>query len=463
MPRSEAYRRWPTPEAFYTERDDRTNRVAEASRAYWMRPVEVVLPRKFCDSITGQRIALVVANLAAKWSRRVHVRVPPSVALARELTTSNGTSFAERAVTEMNRSDPFGTFTASHLVLEGDDVLRCAVTPRPSDLVVGESIAVTAWATGWRAILVDPASSIKEPYRAATRAAAGLAAALAVGQLFKRAIGQPESQWLTPMVWNMWSHQLSPDVAPGEPKESGDYTLDLGRTLLAGVGAIGSGFAYLASLGPMCGTLGLLDGDGVDVTNLNRSPIFTIDQALEETAKVDAVACFLEPAGITLHRYRGWWDDLLSVVQTEPWDVWISLTNERGVWSELPFHQPPLLLHATTTSGWGFGVGRHGIGDDCTRCRMPREHHQFRGPCAVGAIGASGEGSESPRAALPFLSVAAAAILLAEFERMRCGGDWANAPNQLSADLLIGLAPPIAVLRSRTVGCQGCAFLEDVQ
>lgn len=451
--------RWPSADAFYAERDDRTNRAAACLYAYWTRPVEVVLPAPWCDTATGQRIACIAANLAAKWARRVHLRVPGDPALATGLAHFESARFNERALGEMRRSDPFGMFTTGEAPLADEGVLRCVVAPVVDSEDVLNVADVMAWASGWRALLLGAGTSLPASLGSATRAAAGLAAALAVGQLFKIAVGQPRSSWIGPVAWNLWSHELRFEAALGEPVVDDSEHIDFGRTLLGGVGAIGSAFAYIASLGPVAGTLGLLDGDWVDVSNLNRSPIFSVDQVLAEVLKVDAVAAILEPSGLALERYSGWWNDLLPVVRRENWDCWISLTNERGVWSELPFHDPPAIVHATTTSGWGFGVGRHGRGDDCTRCRMPRERQPFRGPCAIGEIPQEVGDAEPPRAALPFLSAAAAALLLAEFERMRRGAAAHGVPNQVSADLLHGLASPIAVARTRTAGCQGCSYL----
>lgn len=452
--------RWPSAEAFYDERDDRTNRSALVFREYSARPVEVVIPSPWCKTLTGQRIALVAVNLAAKWARRVHLRVQGHPPLARDLAHFGPSGFIARALDEMRRSDPFGTFTAGEHPLSDTGVLRCIVAPDSSRDTAGDVGGVAAWASGWRALLSDVGTLVPDVGRSATRAAAGIAAALAVGQLFKVAIGQPSSSWITPVAWNLWSHELRYDAAPGEPVVDDADRIDVGRTLLGGVGAIGSAFVYLISLGPVTGTLGLLDGDFVDVSNLNRSPIFTVAHALAGISKVEAAATFLKPASIQIERYAGWWNDVHPSVKRERWDCWISLTNERGVWSELPFHDPPTLLHATTTSGWGFGVGRHGSGDDCTRCRMPQERKAFRGPCAVGALPRPRSAEEPPRAALPFLSVAAAALLVGEFDRLRCGVATTDSPNQISADLLHGLSSPIAVARTRTEGCQGCDYLK---
>jgi hypothetical protein len=118
-----------------------------------------------------------------------------------------------------------------------------------------------------------------------------------------------------------------------------------------------------------------------------------------------------------------------------------------------------VVLHATTTSGWGLGAGRHiPKREDCTLCRMPRPAAEFRGPCAEGAIE---DMRPDIRASLPFLSTAAAALLLATYMQLDAGlaGDarFVTAlPNDVSVDLAFGLQALVALHRGPTSGCRGC-------
>src|SRR4051812_4260797 len=67
--------RWPNAEAFYAARDDRTVRVAglEGLAAYAARAVEIYVDPKSAHDASVQRIALVAANLTARWARRLRV------------------------------------------------------------------------------------------------------------------------------------------------------------------------------------------------------------------------------------------------------------------------------------------------------------------------------------------------------------------------------------------------------
>jgi hypothetical protein len=139
-----------------------------------------------------------------------------------------------------------------------------------------------------------------------------------------------------------------------------------------------------------------------------------------------------------------------------PFDIWISLTNEDGAWAEVPFLLPPIVLQATTTSGWGMGAGRHiPRREDCVFCRLPRPETQFRGPCAEGNI-VLDEARPPAQAALPFLSAGAASLLLAEYLKLGAA-PLVVLPNEVGADLRYGLPTVMALSRMRVNGCRGCA------
>jgi hypothetical protein len=231
--------------------------------------------------------------------------------------------------------------------------------------------------------------------------------------------------------------------------------LDLGRTLLAGVGAIGSTILYLADLISVKGYLHLLDRDRVELTNLNRSPMFYVQHVLANMFKTEAATRFLAGRGLDVQATNGTWHEVGADLLGQSFDVLISLTNEDSAWAELPFQMPPLILHGTTTSGWGFGAGRHIPKiEDCTLCRMPRPTVEFRGPCAEGEI-ETVVPAGAARASLPFLSAASASLLLAEFLKLNCTSVTQLA-NDISADFRYGLPAVIAVRRVNDPACRGC-------
>jgi hypothetical protein len=150
----------------------------------------------------------------------------------------------------------------------------------------------------------------------------------------------------------------------------------------------------------------------------------------------------------------GSWHERGAAVAAVPFDLWVSLTNEGGAWAAVPLQLPPVVLHGTTTSGWGFALGRHiPRVEDCTFCRLPRPTAEFRGPCAQGEIHTSG--SHLARASLPFLSTAAAALVAAEMAKLG-NAQVVQLPNLVSTDLRIGLSSVIGATRLSDPQCRGC-------
>jgi hypothetical protein len=252
--------------------------------------------------------------------------------------------------------------------------------------------------------------------------------------------------------------------------------IDQVHMLIAGVGAIGSALLYLIDLidVDVRVKLMLFDRDRVDITNLNRSPLFTVRDAYQEMLKTEAGMRWLRGNGGNdglrtragdkvlprIETRDGLWREHMSELSAIPFDVWVSLTNEDGAWADVPFELPPVVLQGTTTSGWGFGAGRHVPRvEDCTLCRMPRPEAVFRGPCAEGeVVPETAEADTEPvRASLPFLSTASAALILAELMQLQCEGlPVLNLPNDVAADLGAGLPTVVALRRGPTDGCGGC-------
>lgn len=463
---------WPREEDFYRERDDRTSRSVGNLTLHANRPVEVHIDPNATLDLTVQRIALVAANLSARWARRVRVVLDVDAPLAPILRRDGVETLGRRLVREMRAADPFGEFavvTSGEVPVNGAGApLRLFVGPwaHAVDHLEAEDYQVhAAWwtALGRRGSARGEASVIPASSDASV-AAAGLAGALGAADLFKRAIGHRPARWMPTFAWDTWASDLATGAAAWStvvPRRVPEW-LDLGSTLLAGVGAIGSAFVYLADLMPLRGALTLFDRDNIEITNLNRSPLFTVSHALDEPEKTAAVAAYLAERGVAVTTLTGQWREHALSLAERPYDVWISLTNEDGAWAEVPFQLPPVVLHGTTTSGWGFGAGRHiPSREDCTLCRMPRPAAEFRGPCAEGEIAPAADDRGPIRASLPFLSTAAAALVFAGYLQLAEGPDSVSLPNDLSADVGAGLPAVIALCRGPTVGCRGCRALRS--
>ncbi|MDB4914949.1 MAG: hypothetical protein JWM95_2593 [Gemmatimonadetes bacterium] len=457
--------RWPTAEAFYAERDDRTARLVESLVAHVTRPVEIHVDPESAEDATVQRIALVAANLTVRWARRVRVVAPVRAQLHETLRHDGCGTLVERIESEMRTADPFF------------DATPCAAGIKPLRLFVGPYRAGTpeadeddfqVHAVSWTALgarLDHPAHLALADE--ATVAAAALAGAVGASDLFKRAIGHEPSKWMKTFAWDTWCSELVLDTNAWHSVVARPVpgTLDVGRLLLAGVGAIGSALAYLMGMMRLTGNLTLFDRDAVDGTNLNRSPLFTVLDAFEGASKTAVAKRWLSAHSyLSVSSIDGIWRDHAHTFGETPFDAWISLTNEDGAWASVPFQLPPVVLQGTTTSGWGFGAGRHiPRVEDCTMCRMPRPEAAFRGPCAMGELPSVVDQQEVkvPVASLPFLSTASAALVMAMMMQLEGGRDALNLPNQASVDLGTGLPAVVVLHRGPTAGCRGCKAMQS--
>ena len=447
-------RRWSTAEAFYAERDHRTQLEVEDLHAYVNTPVEIHVSPTSAGNITTQRIALLAANLTARWARNIAVFVP-NVELADALRIQNDEFLSSRLRREMEEADPFGRFVVQEESNSDPANLRLFVGPPSNFQKLSERDYVIdargLSAIGYRGNL----SSSKIDRLDAIAPAAALAAAIGAGDLFKRAIGHHPKQWLRSITWCTWHHTLSNragccDWHPAIPDK-----LDLGNLLVAGVGALGSALLYILGLTPCVGRVTVLDRDAVETSNLNRSPLFAAVHAATAMNKTDVAKNFLTSLGIESNVVQGTWRENGPELSEQAFDVWISLTNEDGAWAEVPFQLPPIVLHGTTTSGWGIAFGRHiPRTEDCTACRLPRPHAEFRGPCSEGEVTPAND-VEPVRASLPFLSTASAALVATELVKLNFPG-VISLPNSVSADFGGGLQTLIAVSFSPTENCGGC-------
>jgi hypothetical protein len=460
----EIYQRWSTPANFYRERDNRTMLEVRDLARHVNRLVEVHIDPHEVHLLTVQQIALLACNLTARWARRVRVVMPLNVTLHERLRRNDYTTLDQRVIGEMRAADPFGGFRivspSEPQYYDGSEgPLRLLIgswlaSPEVSGKFAADDYIVSAggWSVFGRRGEGRTLGTANSP---AITPAAGLAASIGAADLFKRAVGHKREQWTPTFVWSLWSHRMTGQRPANVEEGQVSDELDLGRTLLAGVGAIGSALVYLLDMMILQGHLTLLDRDNIELSNLNRSPLFDVTHVLAGEQKTAASARYLERHKLDLRLVDGTWHEQAARVISEPYDLWISFTNEDGAWAEVPFQLPPVVLHGTTTSGWGFSVGRHIPRlEDCTLCRMPRPAAEFRGPCAEGEIEPV-EASAPIRASLPFLSAASASLVLAELVKLNSLAST-QLPNDVSADLRYGLPAVIALKRHASRNCRGC-------
>src|SRR5258708_38085704 len=93
------HERWPSAEAFYRDRDHRTQLEVNELHRYVYQPVEIHLDEDLAGDVSVHRIALVAVNLTARWARKISV-VIPEIALASPLTRFDDAALGARIFCE---------------------------------------------------------------------------------------------------------------------------------------------------------------------------------------------------------------------------------------------------------------------------------------------------------------------------------------------------------------------------
>jgi hypothetical protein len=447
-------RYWPSSEDFYSARDHRTQLEVPEFLRYVHSRVEIHVDSANAIDLRIQQMALVAANLTARWARNTRVFVP-HVPLAPPLDHFKDEFLDTRILREMLEADPFGNFAVGELGESDAEAIRLFIGPSycrgvsPDDY----SVDVVGWTAKGKRGRIAP----YQPVCISAGPIAALAAAIGVADLFKRAIGHPMHEWLGDWQWCTWEHRLVKNCCCAAP--SPGVTTSFGHMLLAGVGAIGSSLLYILGLVSARGRITVLDRDRVETSNLNRSLLFSAMDAGESRRKIDVAGNYLKMIGLYCDRVQGTWRETGERLGRSSFDIWVSLTNEDGAWAEVPFQLPPLVLHGTTTSGWGVGFGRHiPRREDCTGCRLPRPHADFRGPCSEGEIAM--DGAQPIRASLPFLSSVSASLVAIELMKLQYSAGRLL-PNAVYADFRVGLPAVIASMLGPTSGCRGCEIAQS--
>ncbi len=288
---------------------------------------------------------------------------------------------------------------------------------------VGADAELALGCDGWLARVGTTATV--EP-SATSMVGAALASVIGAAASFHMAIGRTTPPRGSYSAWEFGAC----DGAPG-PELA--LPVDVGRVLQVGTGAVGCALDYwLAFLG-VAGSWVVVDGDLVEVNNLNRQLLFlAIDAGLGAgVARKKSDVC-AERLGNGWRSVPYWYDARESeTARAGVFDLVLPLANERGIRPLLQGRGQTVLLHATTTPNWSALVHRHVAGhDDCIICRLPIEDEPVF-TCSTGTVG------EEVRvdASLPFLSAAAGLLLLADIVRLQLGRLLERPANFGSLDL----------------------------
>lgn len=327
------------------------------------------------------------------------------------LTLADATIGLARAI------NPFINATADPVTHEQAFVIGIGSVPGAHLRLGADGFIATV---GRAARLVDRPSSVWGGLLAAC-----IGAATAFHRVAGRSRGLPEGEY------SLWEF----GAAGGADGPRNPGAVDVGRVLQAGAGAVGCGLDLALTIVGLRGKWTIVDGDFVDVTNLNRQAIFLATDAGWPTgpAAGKSLTCARRLRNATdaaVEASPRWYGEDARIVD-RAYDVVLALANERGVRGALQARQPTVLLHGTTSERWSAQAHRHVSGhDDCIECRIHPPPPAMK--CSTAPVATGGGSSD---ASLPFLSVAAGVLVAAMLARLQHGALVETRYNQFILDL----------------------------
>lgn len=404
--------------AFYTKRDDRTNRCV-SDRAYQSVGCVVSADPTALETPTGQVLFVAACNLLSRWCRRVELLLtdtdPPTLEPGPSAPDEN---LYGSILALMHDADPFGAFDVV-VKASGNCRLQLHVGPQPTRFA---EHLVVATAHGWDAGLATNTDPLLEFACDGNVLGAIGSACITGAQLFKLAVGH--GLLIKDGVFDLFRLQRvgSPAVVLDRPQ----FGRDVGRLLLIGAGSVGSAAVYFMRMAGLTADVDIVERDSVKIENFNRSPIF--GKKTYALNKGRALQQFLQGTSITVANvFEVWWDEFIRQRGRNGYDIWLPLANEFGVRWSIQNNFPPLMVHASSGANWNANFGRHiPLLDDCLVDRFPENASDTALACATGEVTTTTERTD---AALPFLSFFAGFLVTAELCRLNAPGYPQQVPN----------------------------------
>lgn len=403
----------PTPAEFYAQRDDRTNSEVETPQ-YQKASLLVAGEREVLDTYAGRLLARTLTNLTSRFCRNVDLAFP-SVAPESEIP-ANGHTLAEQCLSQMWAADPHGRFGWVRGPTEREYDCVLAIGNPDIDLPAAPTVLVDGG--GWEARVVRSGPVDRPTERDPNPIGPITTACLGIAEAFKTVNGASEQQLSEAVIYDAFAHEV---VARDETVKHPPVPdpLKLGTVQMVGVGSVGSAAVHFLGRLPVEGRVQLVDHDAVELVNLNRSPLFRVDHALDGTSKAKVAEEYLDGLGIEASAHGLPYDEFETQATEQP-DVVLPLANERNVRSAIQHNRPPVMLHATT-SGADIAVRRHiPLEDSCLLCHFPPEEPEVDPGCATAPVSSETNSSDNADtdAALPFASFIAGCFVAAELAKL---------------------------------------------
>jgi hypothetical protein len=400
---------------WYELRNDRANRINDVLLDSSAKTIAVVVGDS--ESLSHQTMAVTMANTLSRWCRRVTFFLSKS---ARSLVPGNPKMLHELISEVMTSADPYGDFHVKETSQFSNDFNYKVVvgqTSQWSHLQDFFWLDSDGWISGYG--FGNPKNQLSKKADSNNPVGAAFSAACINSVIFSDYVG------LSKMVgfekWISLFDLKTSTTFDGLRNPTITSPVDLGSIWQIGAGAVGSTFDFILSLLPAKGTIHIIDYDKVSIPNTSSSQIFTASDAFSETKKV--LACERALANnrsliVKTHdKDFGRFINEGHLKNSYP-DCILCFANEKNIWSIIQNNEPPIVLHATTSSNWVVNFGRHVPFDEwCIVCRFGIEESHYVPVCSTGTSRVDSK-EEEKLGILPFLSPVAATLTLCELIKL---------------------------------------------
>ncbi len=393
------------------ERDSRSllyaGRVLDRNR--W---VSLCPDPRYVSRYDGQVALLTAANLLGRMTPSIALDIPDSIPIVDSLPNA-GKNLRDVLLDQLHEADPSGSF--------------CRRSYKPDDYIIrfGKTGGVnTVHGSGWK-MYCGPSPSPLAETETVNPIGPAMASILAVSEAFRTNLTSPPGQYTFDAL--TWTSDVKDESDAPLPTQS-----KLGEVWVVGTGSVGTAVLYFLSLATRNFSAVLFDMDIVEIHNLDRSPIFTSNDADNKTNKAIATKRYLNQVGVSNVKAEPHAldeSDIWKNRQPGTPDVLVPTANERNVRSLIESYFPPIQVYGTTGQNGQATMIRHiPPHDPCSLCLFPDTDHAPTS-CAIGKV--ENESNEKKiDAALPFLSFAAGAMAVAEILKLSLPDYPANRSNR---------------------------------
>lgn len=401
-------------EEWYSLRNDRTNRVDEVLLNDYSKRVGVILHETSIK--INQSASLLFLNTLSRWCRRI------SIQTCNLSLTSTGSNFEDALASTINDADKYVDLKFEKIDRENCDYIVEIGADKISDSDVFW-LDFNGWISGFGC--GKKSYNLKNNRDSNNIIGASFAAASLNAEIFALYLG----------INNKEIYETYYSLFNFEKKESPinlknptiNTSLNFGNIWQVGCGAVGSNFDYLLSLMDVNAKISLIDYDVIDIFNTSSSLVFNSNDVLnnEGVKKVDRCYELLsDHPSIVIEKTDGDFSEFidqrnLKDAQEKKYpDVVLCFANERNVWSSIQYNEPPYVLASTTSRNWTVNFFRHiPFTERCIVCTFGAKPHQFKPVCSQG-VEVTSDGAVEKLGSLPFLSLTAATLVLAELIKL---------------------------------------------